>query len=396
MRRLFALVSGVVLVDMMFYAAITPLLPQYVDELGLSKSAAGILSASYAAGVLVASLPSGWLAARLGARPTLLAGLALLAVSSVVFAFAGRIEVLDAARFTQGIGGACAWTGGLAWLITAAPPERRGRLIGAAIAAAIFGILLGPVLGGAASVVGPEPVFSGVGLLAAGLALWAWRTPGVIALPAPRVRQVLAVLASAPVLAGVWLVALPALLSGTLNVLAPLRLDALGASGVAIGAIFLIAGAFEAVASRAFGGLSDRRGRMVPIRAGLAASVVVAVLLPLPATILLLAAAVVAAVVCLALFWAPAMALLSDTAEARGLDLGFAFALANLAWAAGQMVGASGGARLAELTSQGVPYIVVAILCAGTLAALIARRPRTLGPVPVVRVNGGDCRREPA
>ena len=75
MRRLFPLVAAVILVDTMFYAAITPLLPEYADDLGLSKTAAGILSASYAAGTLLAALPSGWLAARIGFRPTMLAGL---------------------------------------------------------------------------------------------------------------------------------------------------------------------------------------------------------------------------------------------------------------------------------------------------------------------------------
>ncbi|MGH2950645.1 MAG: MFS transporter, partial [Solirubrobacterales bacterium] len=142
MRRLLALVATVVLVDTMFYAAIAPLLPEYVDELGLSKSAAGILSASYAAGTLVAALPSGWLAMRIGVRPTVLAGLALLGFSSVVFAFADEVAVLDLARFAQGVGGACAWTGGLTWLISAAPRDRRGELIGSALAAAIAGVLL--------------------------------------------------------------------------------------------------------------------------------------------------------------------------------------------------------------------------------------------------------------
>ena len=34
MRRLFLLVSAVVLVDTMFFAAVAPLLPHYSDELG--------------------------------------------------------------------------------------------------------------------------------------------------------------------------------------------------------------------------------------------------------------------------------------------------------------------------------------------------------------------------
>jgi len=46
MRRLFLLVCAVVLVDTAFYAAIVPVLPHYTEELDLSKSAAGILTAS--------------------------------------------------------------------------------------------------------------------------------------------------------------------------------------------------------------------------------------------------------------------------------------------------------------------------------------------------------------
>ncbi len=166
MRRLFPIVAAVIIVDTTFYAAITPLLPEYADDLGLGKSGAGILSASYAAGTLIAALPSGWLAARFGFRRVMLAGLGLLAVSSFAFAFADSIVVLDAARFAEGVGGACAWTGGLAWLIAAAPHDRRGEMIGAALSAAIAGILLGPVIGGVATVIGPEIVFSAVGVWA--------------------------------------------------------------------------------------------------------------------------------------------------------------------------------------------------------------------------------------
>ena len=346
MRRLFALVATVVLVDTMFYAAIAPLLPHYVDELGLSKSAAGILSASYAAGTLIGSLPSGWLAARIGVRPTVLTGLALLGSSSLAFAFANNVVVLDAARFAQGIGGACAWSGGLAWLLAATPRERRGEVIGSAIAAAIGGVLLGPVLGGAATVAGPEPVFSGVAVVAAGLAAWAASEPAAAPSPPPALRRVATAMVATPVLVGFWLVALPALFAGTLNVLAPLRLDDLGASGLAIGAIWLLAAAVEAVLSRAFGRVSDRRGRLWPIRVGLAVSATVVVVLPLLDHTVLLGTGVVAAVVALAFFWAPATALLSDAAEATGLDQGFAFALVNLAWAGGQVLGGSGAAAL--------------------------------------------------
>ena len=373
LRRLFLLVAAVVLVDTAFYAAITPLLPHYTDELGLSKSAAGVLTASYAAGTLVGSLPGGWLAARWGVKPTLLLGLGILAVTSVVFGLAEHVALLDAARFVQGLGGACSWAAGVAWLIQGSPRERRGELIGAAIAAAIVGILLGPVIGGAATVLGPEAVFSGVAVLALVLAGWAWLTPGVPPGEPPSLRTVAVALRRPAVVGGIWLFCLPALFAGVLNVLAPLRLDHLGASGVAVGAVFLVAALVEGSLSPVVGRVSDRRGRLVPMRVGLAGGVAAAVILPLPGEVILLAVAVVFAVAALATFWAPAMALLSDAAETAGLDQGLAVAVANLAWAGGHVVGGGLGAAVAEATADAVPYAALAVLCAGTLLA-VARR----------------------
>jgi MFS family permease len=374
MRRLLLLISAIVLVDTMFYAAIAPLLPQYSDDLGLSKTAAGILSAAYPAGTLIASLPAGLLAARVGVRPTVLTGLVLLGASSIAFGLGDSVVVLDVARFTQGVGGACAWTGGLAWLLAASPKERRGELIGTALAAAIAGVLLGPVLGGIATVAGPEPVFGSVAVIAVGLGIWASRTPAAAPEPPPSLRAVRTAIFTGPVLIAVWLVALPSLFAGVFDVLAPLRLDELGASGVAIGAIFLGAAAIEALWSRAMGGVSDRHGRMTPIRAGLVAGAIAAALLPLPGTIAMLTVAFVFAVLALGLLWAPAMALLSDRAETVNLDLAFATALVNLAWAGGQVVGGSLGPTIAEASSDGVSYLLVAGLFALTLVALLRRQ----------------------
>ena len=106
MRRLLLLASAIVFVDTTFYAAKTPLLPHFEHEFGLSKSAAGVLTAAYPAGTLVGALPGGYLAARAGVRATVLLGLSLMTVSSLAFAFADSIAVLDTARFVQGVGGA--------------------------------------------------------------------------------------------------------------------------------------------------------------------------------------------------------------------------------------------------------------------------------------------------
>src|SRR6476660_2481913 len=125
MRRVLGLVSAVVLVDVLFYSAITPLLPSYVAELGLTKTQAGQLAGAYALGTLLASLPAGWLASRAGARRTLLGGLLLLAAASVAFAFGTSFAALASARFVQVVAGAASWAAGLTWLVAVAPRERR-------------------------------------------------------------------------------------------------------------------------------------------------------------------------------------------------------------------------------------------------------------------------------
>jgi MFS family permease len=372
MRRLFPLVAAVILVDTMFYAAITPLLPEYADDLGLSKTSAGLLSASYAAGTLLAALPAGFLAARIGFRSVMILGLGLIGVSSVAFAFAGSVVVLDLARFAEGVGGACAWTGGLAWLLAAAPADRRGEVIGAALAAAIFGILLGPVIGGIATVIGPEIVFCAVAAVAAGLGVWVFATPGIKPLGVPNVRRVAAAIVSGPVVFAFWLVVMPSVLSGAFDVLIPLRMDALGATGIAVGAAFFTAAAIEAFTAPVIGRLSDRRGRMTPILAGLIACPLAALVLPLPESVVLLAVALVAVVLAMSLIWTPAMALLSDNAEAAGLDLAFASALVSLAWAGGQVIGGSAFSGFADATTDAASYGLIAALFAATLASVLA------------------------
>ena len=88
MRRLFLLVSAVVLVDTMFFAAVAPLLPDYSDELDLSKTAAGVLTAAYPAGTFAGALPAAGSPRAGASSPRCCSGLSLLGVTSLVFAFA--------------------------------------------------------------------------------------------------------------------------------------------------------------------------------------------------------------------------------------------------------------------------------------------------------------------
>jgi MFS family permease len=376
-RRLLLLVSAIMLVDTTFFTALTPLLPHYADTLGLSKAGAGILTASFGAGTLVGAIPAGMLAARVGPKPVVLLGLGLLAATSLVFGFGASVGVLDAARFIQGAGGACTWTGSLGWLVAAAPPERRGQLIGTALGAGIGGALLGPALGAAAASLGTRAVFSGVAVVGLGIAA------AVVAFPAPRPEapQRLSALRGRirepELLRGLWLVALAAILFGTVSVLAPLRLDRLGFGAAAIGGAFLLSAALEAGLSPAFGRLSDRHGPVPLARAALAASALVSLALPWPGEAWLLAACVVSGGLAYGAFWVPGMAMLASGAERRGLDPSYAFALMNLAWASGEGAGSFAGGTLGEHLGDAVPYCGGAALCLLTLVAAGLTRARS-------------------
>jgi MFS family permease len=369
-RRVLAVAGSIVFIDTLFFAALTPLLPHYADRFELSKAGAGLLAAAYPLGVLIGGIPSGLLAARVGVKPTAVTALVLIAGSSVAFGYGESIVLLDAARFAQGIGSACAWTSSLAWLVSVSPAARRGELIGAVLGVAIGGALFGPVAGGIASEAGTGPVFSAVGALCLIIGVVAVRTPSPPVGERQPLRMLAAAIAHPRIAAALWLVALPALLFGVQSVLVPLRLSELAFGALAIGAVYLAATALEGVASPIIGRLSDRRGRRLPISLGLAGSALGAALLPWPRSGAVLAALAVAAAVAFGMSWAPAMSLLTESTDRIGLDIAWGFALINLAWAPGQALGAVGGGSLARLTTDALPYLILSGLCFLTLVAV--------------------------
>jgi MFS family permease len=373
-RRLVLVIGAVVFVDTMFYAAIAPLLPTLAYDLHLSKLSAGVMTGAYPAGTLVGSLPGGILAVRAGPKRTVYAGLLLLAGSTLAFGFLHNAVLLDVARFVEGVGGACSWSGGLAWIVAETAPGRRGAVMGAALGAAVGGALFGPVIGTVAVAIGRAATFSGVVVVALILIDQARRLP----LRHTPSRQGLRYLAGAirdpRLLAGMWLVTLPAVASGAANVLGPLRLHRFGAAAAVIGVTYLVGSGFEASISPVVGGISDRHGRMLPVRLGLMAMIPLLLCFTLPGDVPLLALLIIGIDGALGFLFAPAMALISDAAEHRRLDQGLAAALMNLAWAAGQIVGSSAGGGIAKASGDALPMILGAALFAVTLLGLWRRR----------------------
>ncbi|MFN8163565.1 MAG: MFS transporter [Solirubrobacterales bacterium] len=382
MRRLVLLTSAMIFIDVAFLAAIAPLLPGYVDDLGLSKAQAGVLTASYAAGSLIASLPAGFVASRAGPRRTVIWGLVLLGLSSLVFGVVHDIYLLDAARLIQGVAGALIWAGAVTWLVTTAPEESRGTVIGSALGTAVAGALLGPALGAVAASVGTGPVFGSVLVVSLGLAYGASRLEEVRAPERQSLREVVRTMLSRPVVEAAVFVGVPSVMFGVIEVLVPLRIDALGGGHSVIAGGFIAGAGLEAMLAPIAGRLSDRVGRRAPYVFGLSICAVAMIVIALAQTLESVLAALIITSLGAGLCFAPAMILISDIAESRNVHQGFAAGLSNMAWASGQVAGAVGGGAVASLTGNVIPSVAVAALLVATVFYAFHSLPSPAAPRP--------------
>jgi MFS family permease len=371
MRRILALCCAIVLVDTVFYAALTPLVPYFDEEFGLSKFAVGILSGAYGAGVLVGSAPGAYLASRAGVKAAALVGLTLMSLTSLAFGIVDAAPLLVLARFVGGFGSALSWVAAFTWLTARAPEERRGELIGIMVSAAVFGALLGPVLGSVAATIGLVPAFAAVAAIGAGIALWAALEPAPP--PSERRRPYFAMLR--PVLqprlaTGLWLIALSPLLFSVLAVLVPLELSRFGWGAAGVGAVFLASAAFEAAVHPLLGRWSDRAGYLSPVVTGLIASVGILLVLPWVGNPWLLVLLVLLASGAFNATLVPGTALFSRGTEKAGMEGALAFGVTNFAWAAGYAVGAPLGGALADLGGDALSYLSLTGVCLLTLILL--------------------------
>ncbi len=368
MRRVLVATGSIVFLDTMLFGAIIPLLPDFADSYDLTKLEAGVLLGAYGAGALVGGIPGGLLVGRIGPKRGLILGLTVLAVSSLAFALAGGPVALGVSRFVQGVSSATTWAAALAWVAVATPRERRGQALGTVFGAAVLGFVVGPMFGGVADLVGIRWSFVAVSLVAVALTLSLLpleRPPAEVRSPGAIGRA----LRDRAFLGGLWLNTLPALFFGVVDVLVPLLLDDAGHGALAIAAVFVVAGLVEVVLNPFVGRISDHRGRLLPVRVALAATMAVACGLAFATDPLLVAVLVVAASISAAGFYTPGMALVADRAELAGLPQGIGFGVTNSAWATGALIGPAVGGALAQAFGDPVPYLLCGALCGLTLLA---------------------------
>ncbi|HEY4004336.1 MAG TPA: MFS transporter [Pseudonocardia sp.] len=134
--------------DMLVYGLAIPVLPLLPSVVAAGPTATGALFAAYAAATLAVTPLAGRLVDRVGPRRPLLLGLFGLAAATVLFAVGGQYWVLLVARALQGLAAGLGWVAGLSLIAAVTSPATRGRSMGLAMSMVSVGLLVGPPLAG--------------------------------------------------------------------------------------------------------------------------------------------------------------------------------------------------------------------------------------------------------
>lgn len=167
-REIWILV-GAAFVIALGFGIVSPVLPAYARSFDVGVAAASVIVSAFAFFRLVFAPAGGALVERLGERPVYLAGLLVVATSSLATAFAQSYWQLLLFRGLGGIGSTMFTISAMALL---APPAARGRVSSAYGSAFLIGGMLGPLLGGLVAAWGmraPFIVYAVALLVAAGV-----------------------------------------------------------------------------------------------------------------------------------------------------------------------------------------------------------------------------------
>ncbi len=143
---------------------VDPILKPIADELGASPSQVSLLFTSYMAVMGVAMLITGVVSSRIGAKRTLLSGLALIIVFSALAGASDTVGAIVGFRAGWGLGNALFIATALATIVSSA----RGSVAQAIIlfeAALGLGIAAGPIVGGQLGSISWRGPFFGVAVL---------------------------------------------------------------------------------------------------------------------------------------------------------------------------------------------------------------------------------------
>jgi DHA1 family solute carrier family 18 vesicular amine transporter 1/2 len=336
--------------DLVAYSIAVPVLPDYAARFDAGPATIGLLFASFGITLLILSIPMGAISDRVGRKGPMVAGLALLAVSTLAFAYAETLAMLFIARLLQGAADGITWIVGFAMIADMYAPQERGQAMGLAMAGSTLGIIIGPVLGGWLYEIG------GIRLPFLFVAALAVADLAAFAVVAPRTRgtgtvaPLRRVLTHRPVAVCALVVIAGGGTIAMLEPVIPLVLNArLGFGPSQIGALFGVASIASTTMHPVYGRLSDRWGGRRLMLIGLFGSALVLPLLSFASDFRSAAFAMVPMWIVFSMVVTPSLYYMAEVASAAGFEsYGVVYGIYNMAWAVGLMVGPALGGFLLE------------------------------------------------
>ena len=368
-RRLTALISSLIFLDMITWLAAVPLVPVWQKEFGLSDDQSGLILGIYSFAVLLFAIPAGHLSDRLGARRMTLIGASLFIVAAPSIALAHTFWLLVLVRVVQGACSAVTWSAGLAWLGSAVGDEYRPRGLSIANATATVGTIAGPLLGGPiVSHVGLGVAFSVLGGLVAIVVVWALFEPG----GDPQIgkhhedqgpfESLRRAMKPGRIQKGFVAIGFVALMMAALQLLGPLHFDAAGLSSATIGWIFTVGSIFSVLSILTVARLGRRlnQTRTLVVLPVICGGLVVLMLLPFGIPWY---AALLILVMCLASpIFTIAYAACADGARDEKIGEGGAFGMLNAVWAIGSLLAPIIAGFISQKGPSWVMYALVGAL----------------------------------
>lgn len=172
------MLAGAALLIALGFGLVAPVLPQFAVSFDVSVTAATVVVSAFALTRLLFAPAGGALIVKFGERWIYMAGLVIVALSSLATAFAQNYVQLLIFRGLGGIGSTMFTVSAMGLIVRLAPPTARGRASSTYATAFLMGNIGGPVVGGLLAEFGlrvPFVVYA-VMLFAAVAVVW-WLLP---------------------------------------------------------------------------------------------------------------------------------------------------------------------------------------------------------------------------
>jgi DHA1 family multidrug resistance protein-like MFS transporter len=147
-KKAFIVLVGSMFVSMLGMGIVTPFLPIYANTLGANSMQVGLVQSAFSLAGLGTLLFVGRWSDRLGRKPFLTAGLAILGISSLGLMYANSPNQLILWRFVAGLGASAHLPIAQAYLGDLTPEGAEGKWMGYFNAVLFAGMGAGPLLGG--------------------------------------------------------------------------------------------------------------------------------------------------------------------------------------------------------------------------------------------------------